>query len=141
MSRCTAIAKAHGLTLLIEPRVGELTSTSDGLLRLCQAVNDDHLGVIFDTAHLNAQKELLPVSVHKLGRLIRYVHVADNDGRDDHHYPMGRGTIDWQELVRNLRGIGFDGIYAVDLEKSDNMEGDFLETKQALERLGKGAST
>lgn len=135
MSRCTAIAKAHGLTLLIEPRVGEVTSTSDGLIRLAQAVNDDHLGVIFDTAHLNAQKELLPVSVHKLAHLIRYVHAADNDGRDDHHYPIGRGSIDWPELIRNLRAIGFDGIYAVDLEKSDDLEGDFLETKRALERL------
>jgi sugar phosphate isomerase/epimerase len=139
MSRCTAIAKEHGLGFLMEPRVGEVTSTSDALIRLSQAVNDDALGIIFDTAHLNAQKELLPVSVHKLARLIRYVHVADNDGRDDHHYPVGRGTIDWPEVVRNLKAIGFDGVYAVDLEKSETMESDFLETKRALERLGQGA--
>jgi sugar phosphate isomerase/epimerase len=140
MSRCTAIAKAHGLTFLLEPRVGEVTSTSDGLIRLAEAVHDPAFGVIFDTAHLNAQKELLPVSVHKLAPLIRYVHAADNDGRDDHHYPVGRGTIDWPELARNLRAIGFDGVWAVDLEKSATLEADFLATKQALEGLDREAS-
>jgi sugar phosphate isomerase/epimerase len=140
MKRCTQIAREHGVQLLVEPRVGELTSNSEALLRLLDAVADDNLGVILDTAHQHAQKEMLPLSVEKLGRRIRYVHVADNDGAVNRHFAPGTGNIDWEELFRALNRQGFDGYYAVDLEQLPDLEQRFVQGKQFLEayaaRLG-----
>jgi sugar phosphate isomerase/epimerase len=133
MKQCTQIARAHGVQLLVEPRVGELTSNSEALLRLLEAVDDDNLGVILDTAHQHAQKELLPLSVEKLGSHIRYVHVADNDGTVNRHFEPGTGNIDWEELFRALKRQGFDGYYAVDLEELPDLEGCFIRGKQFLE--------
>lgn len=133
MKRCTQIAREHGVQLLVEPRVGELTSNSEALLRLLEAVDDDNLGVILDTAHQHAQKELLPLSVEKLGRHIRYVHVADNDGTVNRHFEPGTGNIDWEEVFCALKRQGFDGYYAVDLEQLPDLEGCFVRGKQFLE--------
>jgi sugar phosphate isomerase/epimerase len=133
MKRCTQIARDHGVQLLVEPRVGELTSNSEALLRLLDAVEDDNLGVILDTAHQHAQKELLPLSVEKLGRRIRYVHVADNDGLVNRHFVPGTGTIDWEEVFLALKRQGFDGFYAVDLEQLPDLEQCFVQGKQFLE--------
>jgi len=133
MKRCTQIACEHGLQLLVEPRVGELTSNSEALLRLLDAVDDDNLGVILDTAHQHAQKELLPLSVEKLGKRIRYVHVADNDGLVNRHLPPGTGTIDWEEVFLALKRHGFDGYYAVDLEQMPDLEPSFVQGKRFLE--------
>jgi len=132
------IAKAKHLELLIEPRVGETTSNTDSLLRLMDAVGDENLGVIFDTAHLHAQKELLPLSVEKLGKRIRYVHVADNDSRINDHLVPGEGNIDFTEVFLALKRQGFeDGCYATDLGDSPNLEQKFVECKQILERYGR----
>jgi len=131
--RCTEIVKSNGMSLLIEPRVGEVVSNSDALIRLGDFVNDEHFGVIFDTAHLYAQKELLPLSVHKLGKLIRYVHVADNDGRDNHHFLIGNGNINWDSVFESLKQIEFNGFFATDLEKAPNLEEKFVEMKRILE--------
>jgi sugar phosphate isomerase/epimerase len=133
MQRCTQIARDHGVQLLVEPRVGELTSNSEALLRLVEAVGDDNLGVILDTAHQHAQKELLPLSVEKLGRHIRYVHVADNDGLVNRHFVPGAGTIDWDEVFLALKRQGFDGYYAIDLEQTPELEQCFVQGKQFLE--------
>ena len=133
MKRCTQIAREHGVQLLVEPRVGELTSNSEALLRLLEAVDDDNLGVILDTAHQHAQKEMLPLSVEKLGKHIRYVHVADNDGTVNRHFEPGTGTIDWEEVFLALKRQGFDGYYAVDLEQLPDLEGCFVRGKQFLE--------
>ncbi len=133
MQRCTQIAGEHGVQLLVEPRVGELTSNTEALLRLLDAVGDDNLGVILDTAHQHAQKEMLPLSVEKLGRHIRYVHVADNDGLVNRHFLPGTGTIDWEEVFLALKRQGFDGYYAVDLEQMPNLERCFVQGKQFLE--------
>jgi sugar phosphate isomerase/epimerase len=140
MKTCTQIAREHGVQLLVEPRVGELTSNSEALLRLLDAVDDDNLGVILDTAHQHAQKEMLPLSVEKLGRHIRYVHVADNDGLVNRHFVPGTGTIDWEEVFLALKRQGFDGTYAVDLEQLPDLEQCFVQGKRFLEtyadRLG-----
>ena len=135
--RCTDIVKSHGMVLLVEPRVGEVTSNSEALLRLAEAVNDDHFGVILDTAHQHAQKELLPLSVHKLGKLLKYVHVADNDGRDNRHFGIGDGNIDWDSLFKSLKQIGFDGFYAIDLEKLPDLGTRFVENKTILQEYAK----
>lgn len=131
--RCNQIAKEHGVQLLVEPRVGETTSNCEALLRLAEAVDDENFGVILDTAHQHAQKEMLPLSVEKLGKHIRYVHVADNDGRANWHYVPGTGTIDWEGVFLALKKQGYDGYYATDLEKQPELEQKFLESKRFLE--------
>jgi sugar phosphate isomerase/epimerase len=132
---CNEIAKDYGLEFLIEPRVHEVTSNSDSLLRLFDAIPDDNLGAILDTAHQYAQKELLPIAIEKLGEKIRYVHVADNDSRDNRHLPPGEGTIDWDGVFSSLKKIGYDGFYAIDLEKLPNPGEKFKQTKRALEQF------
>jgi sugar phosphate isomerase/epimerase len=130
---CNEICKENGAELLIEPRVGEVTSNTDGLMRLFDAVRDDNLGAILDIAHQYAQKEILPLSIAKLGSKIRYVHVADNDGRDNHHYGIGNGAVDWEGVFMALKDQGFDGFYAIDLESLPDLPGEFVKTKLALE--------
>jgi sugar phosphate isomerase/epimerase len=138
IKRANQIAKAKHLELLIEPRMGEITSNTDSLLRLMDAVGDENLGVIFDTAHLHAQKELLPLSVEKLGKRIRYIHVSDNDSRMNDHLMPGDGNIDWEEIFLALKRQGFeDGYYATDLGDMPHLEQKFVECKQILERYGK----
>lgn len=133
VSRCNQIAKRNGVQLLLEPRVGETTTNSEALLRLAEAVDDDNFGVILDTAHQYAQKEMLPLSVEKLGKHIRYVHVADNDGRVNWHHVPGTGSIDWEGLFLALKKLGYDGYYAIDLERQPDLEQKFLASKRFLE--------
>ena len=134
VKRCNDMAKDNGLQLLVEPRVGEVTPNSDALLRLIEAVDDDNFGVILDTAHQHAQKELLPLSVEKLGKHIRYVHIADNDGLVNRHLEPGAGNIDWEGVFLALKKQGYRGYYAIDLEKLPDLEQKFLGSKRFLER-------
>lgn len=135
VSRCNARAKAAGLKMNIEPRVGETVSNTDSLLRLFDAVGDDNLGAVLDTAHLHGQKEILPLSVEKLGRRITYVHAADNDSRTNAHLALGEGTIDWIGVLAALRKQGFDGCIALDMGQVPDVDRDYAASKVFLERL------
>jgi sugar phosphate isomerase/epimerase len=149
VSRCAAIARECGLPLLLEPRVGETVSNTDAMLRLWDTLREENLGFILDVAHQHAQKESIPLAIEKLldgqgyafllgieklGRHLRYVHVADNDGRANRHFAPGNGTVDWDEVFRVLARRGFDGFFAVDLEKLPDPERQFAESKAFLER-------
>lgn len=136
VNRCNQIAEKYEINLLIEPRTGEVISNSDALLRIIEAVGSENLGVILDTAHLHAAKEILPLSVEKLGKHIKYVHIADNDGSNDRHLIPGNGTIDWEEVFISLKKIGYNGYYAVDLEALPDLDQSFLKCKKFLEDYG-----
>jgi sugar phosphate isomerase/epimerase len=134
IARCTRIAHENGLPLLVEPRVGETVTNSEALLRLWDAVRDENLGFILDVAHQHAQKEMIPLSIEKLGRHMKYVHVADNDSRDNRHFPPGDGNVDWDEIFSLLARRGFEGFFAIDIEKLPDLAGAFDRTRRFLER-------
>jgi sugar phosphate isomerase/epimerase len=133
VQRLDAICQRAGKPLLIEPRVPEIAANTDGLLRLIDAVGSDSLGVILDTGHLHAQKELLPLSIVKLGQRIRYVHVADNDGRENLHLEPGNGNIDWEGVFVTLKRLGYSSYFAADLQRMPDLDQKFMHTKRFLE--------
>lgn len=124
---CSAIARDAGLRLILEPRVGEMISNTDALLRLMDHVNDPTFGAVLDTGHLHAQKEILPLSVEKLGSRILYVHASDNDGRDNEHLAPGRGTVDWEGLIAGLLRHGFDGYIGIDVGGVEDLDAQYRE--------------
>jgi sugar phosphate isomerase/epimerase len=129
------IAADVGCKLQLHPRIGELVSNTDGMLRLRDAVRSDNLGFVFDTAQLHAQKEILPLSVVKLKGLIRCLHVSDNDGRNHVHKRLGQGTIDWEGLFTVLKKQDFVWNIAVDVANFGEIENDYRASLEFLTKL------
>lgn len=119
---CAAEAQQANLPFCLEPRVGEIISNTDALLRLMDHVDAANFGAVLDTAHQHAQKEILPLSVEKLGQRIRYLHVADNDGRINEHKALGEGTVDWEGIFTALRKHRFAGYVAIDIGRLPDMD-------------------
>jgi sugar phosphate isomerase/epimerase len=91
--------------------------------------------VVFDTAHLYAQKEILPISVEKLKDRIFLVHAADNDSTANAHLAPGDGTIDWESIGAALKKHNFDGYWVLDIGDCPDLERQYLRSKQYLEKL------
>jgi sugar phosphate isomerase/epimerase len=137
MGACADEADRAGLKLCLEPRVGEIVSNTDGLLRLMDAVDSDNFGAVLDTGHLNAQKEILPLSVEKLAGRIHYVHASDNDGQTNQHLAPGMGTVDWDGVFLALQKHEFSGYVGVDVGGIPNLDAQYAESKTFLENLAK----
>jgi sugar phosphate isomerase/epimerase len=134
---CADEADRAGLRLCMEPRVGEIISNTDALLRLLEAVDSDNFGAVLDTGHLNAQKEILPLSVEKLAGRIHYVHASDNDGLTNQHLAPGKGTVDWAGVFLALKKHEFSGYVAVDVGNVPSLDAAYAESKSFLEDLAK----
>lgn len=132
---CAEMAEKSGLKFCLEPRVGEMISNTDSLLRLIDHVDHANLGAVLDTAHLNAQYEFLVLSIEKLRGRIFYVHAADNDGSDNRHLALGDGNIDWDGIAKGLRKHGFSGAAAIDVGRIDDLDEAMVRSKRFLEDL------
>jgi len=129
---CAEVTASRGLRLAMETRVGEAVSNTDAFLRLHDAVGNPHFGMVLDTAHLHAQKELLPLSVEKLGPRIFLVHASDNDGRTNEHLALGDGTIDWPALFQALEKHHFDGALVLDIGGVPDLEAAYRRSVEFL---------
>ena len=131
-TKAAELAKEAGLKLCVEPRVGEMISNTDSALRLLDHVRSENLGVVLDTGHQHAQKEILPLSVEKLKDKIFYLHVADNDGKVNEHRALGEGNVDWEGVFQALKKHGFNGYVGIDVGKVPNLENAILKSKAYL---------
>jgi len=50
---------------------------------------------------------------------IGHIHANDNFGNEDSHLPIGAGTIDFQRIIKALKGIGYDGTITLEVFSRD----------------------
>lgn len=90
---------------LHEHGVKRFGSTVSDLKLIIQKVGSDSVGICFDTGHANMirregfspQKE-----IRRAGKKLFTLHIHDNDGSEDRHWPLGRGTINWYKVFEAL---------------------------------------
>jgi len=91
------------------------------------------LGLHLDFGHANIGKDDGAVFCKQLGYAIEHVHFSDNRSNDDHHMPLGVGTINWKKMVSALKMIEYDGTITLEIFCSDHtVMFDYLEISKNL---------
>jgi sugar phosphate isomerase/epimerase len=112
-------AVENGVGLMVENLPGDFNNVHD-LGELLEAL--PQLGLHLDIGHAN-----LLVSTSTVGELLaaygdrlRHVHLHDNKGgAADLHLPLGTGTVDLRDAVRQLQAIGYDGTITLEVFTPD----------------------
>lgn len=73
--------------------------------QLGQIVDGTDLGVCFDIGHANTTGQI-DAMIDSLGDRIVNIHIHDNNGQKDEHLTIGDGEIDFQHVIRRMRGYG-----------------------------------
>jgi sugar phosphate isomerase/epimerase len=107
------------LTICIENTPDTETSV-DGLLEIINLCSSDKLGICLDTGHLNMAGGDQADFILKADRYLKALHIHGNDGKSDMHImPYGQscyeGYIDWIEVVRALKKIGYKGLFNLEI--------------------------
>jgi len=64
-------------------------------------------GICLDVNHFMDQYRAIPESILLLGARIFALHISDYDGIDEKHWLPGDGIIQWPEVIRALRKVGY----------------------------------
>jgi sugar phosphate isomerase/epimerase len=91
------------------------------LVRLVNEVNHPALGLCLDVGHQHAFSDLGALEwVRRMGTRLFHVHLHDNDRSGDRHWPLGRGTIDFEPFYAALEQQVPQA--TISLEVEDKME-------------------
>jgi len=105
-----------GVTVGLEPIVRQLIATTDGALKILDAVPG--LGISFDPSHLEVATHDVTDAARRLGSRTVIVALKDGEGSPDRFtFPeLGTGDIDFIEMLRTLREARYDGDIVVEHE-------------------------
>jgi len=83
------------------------------------------IGMALDVGHANVNGQT-EIFMDKLGDKIVHMHVSDNDGKQDQHLGIGKGTVNWQDFAKAVKKMQFRSIVMVE---------SIQDAKQSLQNL------
>jgi D-psicose/D-tagatose/L-ribulose 3-epimerase len=102
-----ARAADAGVKLAVEPLnrfETDIANTTAHALALTEMVDGPAVGVMLDTFHMNMEDPSIPDAIRRAGS--RLFHFQANE---NHRGFVGSGHVDWPEVARALRAIGYGG--------------------------------
>jgi myo-inositol catabolism protein IolH len=139
----------EGIDVAVEPHPGDFYETEAHALELIEAIGSPRVRYLHCLPHAYYLGDTVSEQIEAARGRIDHLHVADTyrptrtivnpaglSARIHQHFDIGDGELDWDEVERALRSVGFDGIATVQVFGWDERaEESFRLGRAALERL------
>jgi 5-keto-L-gluconate epimerase len=107
------ICSTYGITIALEPLNRYETNfinTIGDAAELCEELGGTGVGLIGDTFHMNIEETRFFESIVKRKQHLVHIHATDSNRLEP-----GKGHIDFSEIIRGLRHIGYSGFLSQEL--------------------------
>lgn len=125
------------IALELEPFPLSLLNNVDNMVRFIDDVNHPALQANIDVSHL-LLADVEPVQLQKLSGKAIHVHISDCDGKVHGDLPPGRGVMNFQPYLEEIRKLDIEGAISIELEYSpepDRIEEWVTEAYRATDQL------
>lgn len=124
--------KIDGMRVAVENVFDE---DPDALRMLIERVGHPLFGFCLDTGHFNLFSRVsLDEWFAALGRHLVEVHLHDNAGKEDSHWGLGRGTVDFPLLFGLLKQAGADPVLTVEAHDPADIDGSLEQIRDLRAR-------
>jgi hydroxypyruvate isomerase len=139
---CRLLADFAGqrmIRLCVEHCPGRALSTVAATLEWLRAVGHENLRLLLDVGHCLISQEEPAAAIRQAGAGLGYVHLDDNDGVGDLHWPLMTGRLTAPALkaaLHAIRAVGYDGALALELNPTNPDPVEALrQGRRIVERL------
>lgn len=93
------------------------TTTAEELADLIDRLPYDNVGACWDVEHASIMQQSQTDSLNLLGKRLKATHISDHNGKDNDHILPFMGIMDWEEIMRALKGIGYEGDFTYETHR------------------------
>jgi sugar phosphate isomerase/epimerase len=124
----------HGAKRGVEICLENVDESAEQMQYIVKAV--PHLGVTLDIGHAELVRRGNALEIiQRVGPAIKHVHIHDNKGGPaDLHWPIGRGTIDFEPILSGLLKAGYKGKITMEV-KSKGIETSRVMLRKYLDNI------
>lgn len=105
------------IALELEPFHLSLINNVDTMARFLDDVGLPSVKANIDVSHL-ALSQVAPEELRRLKGRAAHVHLSDCDGKAHGDLPPGRGVVQFEPYLREIKALGIDGAISIELEYS-----------------------
>jgi sugar phosphate isomerase/epimerase len=105
------------IALELEPFHLSLLNSVDTMVRFIDDCNHDAVRANIDVSHLHLA-HVAPEELRRLKGKAIHVHISDCDGKKHGDLPPGRGVVNFEPYLREIKDLGMDGTISIELEYS-----------------------
>jgi sugar phosphate isomerase/epimerase len=100
-----------------------IDDTPELLAQLCDRVADPRFAICLDIGHASCNSNIpLREWISVLGNRIGHVHLHNNDGISDKHWPLGQGILDCAAILRQLCADANAETYVLECDFRDSLK-------------------
>jgi len=128
-------AASRMIQLCLEPIPGRLLPDAAAMLTFLDEAGHPNLGLLLDVGHCLISGEDPAEFVRRAGPRLAYVHLDDNDGVGDLHWPLLTGRLTenhLRQLGEALREIDYRGGMALELNPTNTNPEEGLRRSKAI---------
>ena len=125
LRRTSEASELAGVQLTVENTgygVSSFIHSPRVLVDLVSLIDSDLVGITLDTGHAVLEGFAPEEAVCVFGDRLTHIHVHDNSGTADDHFPLGRGVINHVPMLEVLRDRGFQGFLILETYQTDRIE-------------------
>lgn len=134
-SRLADFAEKRGIRLCLEPCPGLALPSAQATLDWLNALGCENLSLLLDVGHCLLTNEVADTVVQVAGSRLAYLHLDDNDGLADVHWPLLAGRLSLamlEALFRALHETGYSGPAALEIRPGPDSDLTGLRESSAL---------
>ena len=112
-----SFASSRNVRFIAEPHPFTVGMNTPLLIKLCDALDSPHFGILYDCCHFGVgQPQDYVGAVRELGNRILHIHFSDSDQQSSTlHFPPGTGRLDLQAILDAFKAFRYDGTLSLDL--------------------------
>lgn len=104
------------------------------LVDLVSSIGSDLAGITLDTGHAVLEGFTPEEAVRVFGDRLTHIHVHDNSGTADDHFPLGKGVINHMPMLQALRDKAFQGFLILETYQTERIEEQIQDDLSFLRR-------
>jgi sugar phosphate isomerase/epimerase len=109
-------AEKENVLLLVEPEPDLLIETAEQFEEFMKHMDSPMVGLNFDIGHFYCVKDEPAPTMTRLAKWVKHIHLEDIAAtRVHHHLIPGEGAIDFAEVLRAVKKIGYQGWITIEL--------------------------
>jgi sugar phosphate isomerase/epimerase len=108
------------IKLCLEHVPGRALGSARETLDFLKQLSHPNLFLLLDVGHTLLSRENPWEVIEEAGTRIGYVHMSDNDGKKDRHWPLLDGRLTYESLAKTIRAlnqVGYQGTIGLELYK------------------------
>lgn len=95
----------------------------DHMLNLIRGINSPYFKACLDMGHINIFSKVPFANwLDGLGKEVVYFHIHNNPGSWDLHRSLGKGSINYEEIFREIESRGLDPIFTIEVMNRADVE-------------------